>query len=93
MSEKFDSDQWNLLARRVLIKDLRCGITSKTLNKIVGKTEWKIPVFEVQLATDSKGHPKKLAGEVMIEPKLDGCLLYTSPSPRDRTRSRMPSSA
>ena len=25
--------------------------------------------------------------------KNDGCLLYTSPSPRDRTRSRMPSSA
>ena len=24
---------------------------------------------------------------------LPGCLLYTSPSPRDRTRSRMPSSA
>ena len=24
---------------------------------------------------------------------LCGCLLYTSPSPRDRTRSRMPSSA
>ena len=24
---------------------------------------------------------------------LSGCLLYTSPSPRDRTRSRMPSSA
>ena len=26
-------------------------------------------------------------------PNLKGCLLYTSPSPRDRTRSRMPSSA
>ena len=26
-------------------------------------------------------------------PLLDHCLLYTSPSPRDRTRSRMPSSA
>ena len=25
--------------------------------------------------------------------KNDPCLLYTSPSPRDRTRSRMPSSA
>ena len=25
--------------------------------------------------------------------KLNTCLLYTSPSPRDRTRSRMPSSA
>ena len=24
---------------------------------------------------------------------LKACLLYTSPSPRDRTRSRMPSSA
>ena len=24
---------------------------------------------------------------------LQSCLLYTSPSPRDRTRSRMPSSA
>ena len=24
---------------------------------------------------------------------IDRCLLYTSPSPRDRTRSRMPSSA
>ena len=31
--------------------------------------------------------------KVFIQPKLDGCLLYTSPSPRDRTRSRMPSSA
>ena len=28
------------------------------------------------------------------DPDLDlSCLLYTSPSPRDRTRSRMPSSA
>ena len=26
-------------------------------------------------------------------PTYRGCLLYTSPSPRDRTRSRMPSSA
>src|SRR5664280_3425613 len=26
-------------------------------------------------------------------PTSRGCLLYTSPSPRDRTRSRMPSSA
>ena len=25
--------------------------------------------------------------------QYQGCLLYTSPSPRDRTRSRMPSSA
>ena len=29
----------------------------------------------------------------MIGCAVQGCLLYTSPSPRDRTRSRMPSSA
>ena len=28
-----------------------------------------------------------------IEKNLIGCLLYTSPSPRDRQKSRMPSSA
>ena len=30
--------------------------------------------------------------DIALDP-LEGCLLYTSPSPRDRTRSRMPSSA
>ena len=29
----------------------------------------------------------------MLAAEAEGCLLYTSPSPRDRTRSRMPSSA
>ena len=29
----------------------------------------------------------------IIDNDLTSCLLYTSPSPRDRTRSRMPSSA
>ena len=28
-----------------------------------------------------------------VNDHLKDCLLYTSPSPRDRTRSRMPSSA
>ena len=31
--------------------------------------------------------------EVDIDATYMNCLLYTSPSPRDRTRSRMPSSA
>ena len=36
-------------------------------------------------------------GKILWKREKDGvlytCLLYTSPSPRDRTRSRMPSSA
>ena len=31
--------------------------------------------------------------ELLLAEALEGCLLYTSPSPRDRTRTRMPSSA
>ena len=31
--------------------------------------------------------------ECLVEADLRGCLLYTSPSPRDRQKSRMPSSA
>ena len=71
-SESFDSNEWNNLARRVLIKDLRCGITDKTLNKVLGKTEYKIPVFTCQLAQDSTDHPKKLKGIKRLEVKLDG---------------------
>ena len=31
--------------------------------------------------------------DFLIAPSLSGCLLYTSPSPRDKRQSRMPSSA
>ena len=72
MSEQFDSVEWNGLCRRVIIKDLRCGITEKTLNKVLGNTEWRIPVFECQLATDSAKHEGKMTGLKRIEQKLDG---------------------
>ena len=35
----------------------------------------------------------KFSGNTYCTRTHDSCLLYTSPSPRDRTRSRMPSSA
>ena len=70
--KRFDSLEWNNLCRRVLIKDLRCGISEKTLNKVLGKTEWKIPVFTCQLAQDSTDQPKKLKGIKRLECKLDG---------------------
>jgi DNA ligase 1 len=44
----------------------------KTLNKVLGKTEWKIPVFSCQLAQDSTDQPKKLKGIKRLEVKLDG---------------------
>ena len=72
MSEQFDSVEWNGLCRRVIIKDLRCGITEKTLNKVLGNTEWRIPVFTCQLATDSEKHVAKMTGIKRLEQKLDG---------------------
>ena len=39
------------------------------------------------------GYCKSTKGAVIPFKRLKDCLLYTSPSPRDRTRSRMPSSA
>ena len=62
-------EQWNDWYRRILIKDLRCGVTHKTINK---HSTIKVPVFECMLADDSKKHEKKLVGDVLIEPKLDG---------------------
>jgi DNA ligase-1 len=67
-------DQWNFWYRRILIKDLRCGVSEKTINKVVEKNyaDYAIPVFTCQLAHDSANHESKVTGEKLIEVKLDG---------------------
>jgi len=62
-------EEWNDWYRRILIKDLRCGVTHKTVNKF---STMQVPVFDCMLATDSAKHEKKMVGEMLIEPKLDG---------------------
>ena len=55
----------------------------------------KLPLFDAAV----QGYPQRMRDyeEVRIKrerrERAERCLLYTSPSPRDRTRSRMPSSA
>ena len=67
------------------------GLTSLT-DYDSGMTKYNA---SVQLATDIGDTVKRIDGtEVpILTPWLDGCLLYTSPSPRDKRQSRMPSSA
>jgi DNA ligase-1 len=72
LSEEFDSDEWNRMCRRVILKDLRCGFSESTINKIVGKSKWAIPVFSCQLAVDSTKKPKNMTGIKRLEYKLDG---------------------
>ena len=53
------------------------------------------PYVLVGGATGMIGDPKESSERTLNDTATvkDCCLLYTSPSPRDRTRSRMPSSA
>lgn len=67
----FNQTDWNLVCRRVLIKDLRAGITATTLNKFVNE-DYQVPGFGVQLATDSKGQPENMTGRRRLEYKFDG---------------------
>ena len=71
MAERFTSDEWNTFCRAVLRKDLRAGISDKTINKICKGTDYEIPVFGCQLATNSEGRPE-MKGIKRLEPKLDG---------------------
>jgi len=66
-------EQWNGFYRRILIKDLRCGCSEKTVNKIAKKfPQYAIPTFTCALAHDSANHEKKMVGKKQIEVKLDG---------------------
>ncbi len=71
--------EWNSWCRRILIKDLRCGVSEKTINKAVEKINERyiIPTFACQLAHDSANHEGKLAGKKLVEVKLDGVRVIT----------------
>ncbi len=78
--------EWNGWYRRILIKDLRCGVSEKTINKVVkrGPKHYTIPMFECQLAHDSANHETKVAGKKLIEVKLDGVRVITIVYPSGR---------
>jgi len=72
--------QWNDWYRRILIKDLRCGVSEKTVNKVLSGRFSKIqgiPLFECMLAHDGANHEKKIVGKKLLEPKLDGVRVIT----------------
>jgi DNA ligase-1 len=71
MAERFDSEEWNTFLAPVLRRDMRAGISDKTINKICKKTDYEIPIFGCQLATNSEGRPE-MKGNKRLEPKLDG---------------------
>ena len=72
------TEQWNGFYRRILIKDLRCGMSEKTVNKVAKQfPQYAVPVFTCALAHDSAKHEKKMTGVKQIEIKLDGVHVIT----------------
>ena len=57
------------------------------------KSTWGAEGDILKLEIDPKSHAAWTGGKQKLMDKGRICLLYTSPSPRDRQKSRMPSSA
>ena len=73
-------EQWNDWYRLILIKDLKCGVSEKTINNVAKKAKtphYIVPTFTCQLAHDSANHEKKMTGKKQIEIKLDGVRVIT----------------
>ena len=98
---------FNLLAQEVSVCT-RCELSQTRTQTVFGvgnpQAEWMLigeapGAEEDRLGEPFVGRAGKLLDKMLMAISLDrstvyiACLLYTSPSPRDRTRSRMPSSA
>jgi len=98
------NDRTAEIVKKVAEEDRRITLIEHEVNQGVGGAiitgykkaiELNIDITAV-MAGDGQMDPNDLTN--ILEPVANGvvdytCLLYTSPSPRDRTRSRMPSSA
>ena len=83
---------------------LECSICRKTIRVDNLKRHWRTKHkmfdmgFTVTVEAKSKVGESSSTGnnlelDILDNAKIYDCLLYTSPSPRDRSLSRMPSSA
>ena len=73
------ASQWNNWYRRILIKDLRCGVSEVTVNNVVSsiRPDYSIDKFSCMLAHDGAKHEKKIKGKKLLEIKLDGVRVLT----------------
>jgi DNA ligase-1 len=85
-----DYATWNLFYRRILMKDLKCGAESSTINKVLKKlqqtipsaTDYMVQIFSPQLATDGADDEgifleKYNKGVKLLDIKFDGVRLIT----------------
>ena len=90
---KFDREELKKVAISSAVDDMQNRVSAfqRQELKASGKTEVESMTNpRVDLKLDLKKSPPDVPS---VQLDVCICLLYTSPSPRDRTRSRMPSSA
>ena len=87
-----------------LAKELNPALPARELDVLLSTGE-QVTIALLAMALEQLGQPARSYTGAQVAIRTDGahskariehiedCLLYTSPSPRDRTRSRMPSSA
>src|SRR5690606_9483773 len=68
--KRLETDEEKDLLKQIVTKDLKVGITSKTINKVYGKGT--IPEFSVMLAESYEKKADKVKGKFYITQKLDG---------------------
>ena len=103
ISDKFNKRELDVLlsSGEQVTSALLAGALIKLNIKAKSFLNWQIPILtegEHSNARIINMNVEKInehlnEKEVVIIPGFQGCLLYTSPSPRDKRQSRMPSSA
>ena len=78
-------------ARNSAFQEVALNLLERTVSGLMERSDFDFPEVGVLLSTTVTGLTVPTL-EARLMNRLS-CLLYTSPSPRDRTRSRMPSSA
>ena len=88
---KITQSEITLIAGQGVLGDAHCGTTVKHRSRIA-KDPSQPNLRQVHLI-HSELFDEVAEQGLEVSPGQMGCLLYTSPSPRDATLSRMPSSA
>mgnify|MGYP003380744596 CR=1 FL=1 len=81
--------QMPAVAVKTLLLKLKSDIKA-TEGEVIANLQNDIKTVAINAPVKLDKFGAKIIGPTYV---MQGCLLYTSPSPRDRTRSRMPSSA
>ena len=93
----FTAEQTNQIQTRDLIELIRAAAEDEKIPAVFidfSSTGFAGPTTAINIAKELKALRESGKRVIAMNDRLTTtCLLYTSPSPRDRTRSRMPSSA